>query len=123
MERKYKFVQPSSKSLYDKNLTEEEMRRINYFYQVTEFAHPRNKLHQLRRYAINYNNEIVNTDEFYLTEDQYKRFLKEKKNNQFKQYSTFSLQDVKPPSMADINMMRSTILEKNFNYYGFAPCL
>jgi hypothetical protein len=112
---RYSFV-----SEFDKDQTDPDQ-DITFYYQITCNEHPKIKKYQMRRFTINGNNEFINVEYFNLPKDQYERFLKFHKPKEYKCYSVLNIQDVNPPSLADIYILKSEMLAGDNNYYGSAP--
>jgi len=108
----YKFVDNFDPS-------EEEI--TSNFLQIAEFMHPKTKHHHVRKFTINQSNEVINMKDYYLNKSKYERLLKKKKPNEYKLYSVYSLNDVNHPNASHILAMKSSILQTNHDYYGFAP--
>ena len=109
----YKFVDD-----FDKPQNNEE---TESFLQMTSFMHPKTKLYHVRKFNITQTNDLINMKDYYLSKRKYDKLLKKRKPNTYKIYAVYSLNDVNYPNMSDILDMRSTILQSNHDYYGFAP--
>ena len=126
MNHKSTYQQKKSKSYqfvdkYDDPRNQSEPEILNYYYQVATFAEPRSKRHNMRRYAVNSNNEFVNASEYWLTEEQYQRFIASKKSYEYRGYPVYSLREISQPYLTDIMTMKSSILRNDYDYTGFAP--
>lgn len=91
------------------------------YYQVSMFAHPRTGKHHLRRFHVNSKCEFVSVKDFLLTEDQYNKLRKVKKNHECKAYPTYDLRNVDPPNSADIFVAQSDMVGGGAPQYGYAP--
>ena len=80
------------------------------FYQLATFSHPIHNGYHVRRFVIDGNNNYVSVKERYFTEEEYNKFIQNTKPNIFRRYSTFDLNEVNNPNMADISLVRSDIL-------------
>lgn len=83
---------------------------IRFYYQLCGFAHPNTKRYHLRKYVMNENNEFLTVVDEYLTRRQCKKFMNDKKDREYKIYSVYSLNNVAPPSLADLNTSFSELL-------------
>ena len=90
-------------------------------YQIAAFADPKTNLYHARRFTINYNNEFVSVKNHYINKRMYRKLLKVKKNNEYKLFSVYDLENVGYPSLSDILLLKSDILSTNYDYYGYAP--
>ena len=114
---KYIFVKP------DREMTEDErtLDSLNYYYQMCSFPNPRtNKLH-MRKFVIDHDNNFINISNYQLSYDQYKKFMKTKRPNEYKQFSTYDLSEINYPTLHDILLLKSDILGTDHSYSGFAP--
>ena len=91
------------------------------FYQISVFPNPRTNKFHIRKFIINSNDEFLDIIDYHLTKHKYHKFLKFKKIHEYKLFSTFSLDNISYPSMADISLLKSDNLSNNYNYSGFAP--
>ena len=110
----YKFV-----SNFDDDTTNNEPNV--YFYQIASFADLKTKRYHCRRFTINYNNEFVNIKDRYISNRVLDKFLKIKKNNQYKLFPVYDLNYVDHPANTDILLLKSDLLATNYDYYGYAP--
>lgn len=91
------------------------------YYQVCIFKNPKTNKYHARRFIVNANNEFTDIDELRLTDRQYKRLLDLATPNQYKTYSTYTLDHIDYPCFSDILTAQSEILCENYNYTGNAP--
>lgn len=117
--KRYTFVQPQDPN----DLTGfREEDTIHFFYQLATYPNPkRSKKFHMRKFIINGKNEFQDVQEYYLTRNQYDRFIKSKKCHEFKAYSVYDLENVSYPTMADIQTAKSDIICNEYDYTGFAP--
>lgn len=113
---KYKFITRTEPNLISSN------DNLFFFYQICTFPNYKNRF-QMRKFIINDNNEFVSVKTFNLTKKQCKKFYAEKKTHQYKNYSTYSLDEINTPSLGDILTAKSQILSSNNSedYSSFAP--
>jgi hypothetical protein len=110
----YKFV-PS----FQENISDIDDKKV-FFYQITTFENPRHNRYNLREFCLNNNNEILDVKLYWLTKKQYKKFIAQKKSNEYKSYNVYDLTHVKYPTLYDIETSKSELLNYNDNYTGFA---
>ena len=111
---KYKFVN----SFDEPECTAEP--NIN-FYQLAIFADLNTKLYHIRRFTINQNNEFVAVRNHYINKRTFDKFLKKKKNHEYKMFSVYELDNVNYPTVSDILLLKSDILSTNYYHYDYAP--
>ncbi len=90
------------------------------YYQLCSFRNPWNNKHHIRRFVMNSKNEFISIDENYIESRQFKRFVKSHKLNEYKLFNTYDLNHVSYPSMGEITIIQSPILEVNSDYTGYA---
>lgn len=83
---------------------------IRFYYQLCGFANPYTKRYHLRKYVINENYEFITVTDEHLTRKQCKKFIRDKKEREYKIYSVYTLDNIAPPSFADINTSFSELL-------------
>jgi hypothetical protein len=111
---KYKFVEN-----FD---DEKDYSNIVSYYQICIFPDPHKKMHHVRRFYINDKNEFVQVKDYLLTSSKMKLFLKKKKKNEYTLYSTYNLSDIEYPTLSDVYMLKSDILNHlEYCNYGAAP--
>lgn len=110
----YKFV-----SNFDEQ--KQEVETTTRFLQIAAFPNPKTGLYQIRRFHVNQNNEFVNVKDYFISKSKYGKLLQKKKNNEYKLYSVYDLNQVKYPCKSDILLLKSDILGADYNYYGSAP--
>lgn len=91
------------------------------FYQISLHPHPKTKLHNIRKFKIDNDDNITSMSEHNITKLQYEQIIKQKKPHEYKQYSVYNLKNVTYPQRGDILLLKSNILSVNNNYSGFAP--
>ena len=91
------------------------------FYQISLYPNPSTKLHHIRKFKIDGNDNITSVSNHYLKKSQYEQLIKNKKPNTYKQYSVFDLKQTNYPNKGDILMLKSNILSSPSNYTGYAP--
>ncbi len=87
-------------------------------YQLCSFKHPHYKKYHMRRYTVGANGNFSSIDNFLLDEQQYDTFLRTKKPNEYKLYSTYDLHTIQPPSMSDIYLSQSSMITNDSKFYG-----
>lgn len=113
---KFKFIPNVNKQLSNDNC---DLGVINYF-QIASFANPNSNKYHLKRFVINGNNQFIRLKEYHLTKCQLEKLISVKKPNEYKMYSSYSLNDITYPNNGDISMARSQILEEDSTYSGYA---
>ena len=113
---KYKFVTPNTS-----NKEEAEPEQFTFFYQICTFPNPNNQKFHMKKFVINSKNEFINVSEYYLTNNQCKKFFNIKKKHEYKCYPVYSLNDVNTPSLGEILGSKSDILNNTYDYTGYAP--
>lgn len=91
------------------------------FYQVATFANPNTGLYHVRRFLVNGKNEFDDIKDHYLDKRRYRKFLQIRKKHHYKQYNVQDLDVAGLPTLSDILMAKSTMLDTNAAYSGFAP--
>jgi hypothetical protein len=102
---KYHFItrrEPSNEQLND-------IDQFTFFYQICTFPNPNTNKFHLRKFVINNRNEFVNTQEFYLSKRQCKRFYEMKNSHEYRNYPMYSLDDVPYPKASDITLSKSSL--------------
>lgn len=112
----YTFIKPSERDFVPENPN----KIVATFTQVCTFPTTEGK-YQVRQYKSNNNDEFVSIKDYELTKDQVVKFTNETKRNQYKCYSTNSLQYVSYPNLNDIQVAKSQIIGFENSYSGFAP--
>lgn len=113
--QRYQFIS------HDSYKNRKDDKSLTYFYQLATFPHPKNGKYHMRKFIINSKNNVHDVNDYLLDKDQYDRFLKSKKINEYKLYSVYSLNDVNYPTGGEILASKSDMLNNNFDYTGFAP--
>ena len=90
------------------------------FYQLCLFANEYTKKHKIRRCILNEHQEFVNIEERDFSERQFKKFIKERRQNEYKIYSTSDIELIDIPNPGDILQAQSTLLNNDYEYTGFA---
>lgn len=114
--RKYIFV-----SQEDKNGMEGPIERPLKYYQVCGFANPKTNKFEIRVVNIDEYDRIASFDTYAVTEETKKKLIKSLRDNEYRVYAVYSVQQVKLPEMNDIRVARSSMICENNNYSGFAP--
>lgn len=91
------------------------------FYQVAAFPNPTTDRYHVRRFVINGKNEFEDIKDHYLDKRRYRKFLQTRKKHHYKQYTVDDLDVAGVPTLSDILMAKSTMLDTDASYYGFAP--
>lgn len=117
---RYRFV---TKNSYDpdENAQSEDLNSFSFFYQICAFPHPKTDKYHMRKFVINSKNEFLHTREYFLTKSQCKKFFKIKKQHEYKCYPVYTLNNINYPSLGEILDSRSSILNNNYDYSGYAP--
>jgi hypothetical protein len=113
---RYSFVTPTNVVENKQNI-----RPIIYIYQICIYKNPYDHKFHLRRFAVSPNNEFIDLKYYKLDKKQCKKFVKSTPPNKYKSYSTYSLENIEYPTLSDIFLSQSDILESNYNYSGYAP--
>lgn len=120
--KKVKYVFTSNTNTNDIYAVPEEVKKKQYnYYQIASYRHPRNDMHHLRKFSINYNNEFTDVAEYMITKKQCKQFLSNHKPNEYKFYAVYDLDNIDYPNLGEVSMSKSSILENDYNYTGYAP--
>ena len=90
------------------------------YYQLCSFKNPWTQKYHIRRFIMNSKNEFTNIQELYINSKQYQRFVKTHKPNEYKMFGVYDLNQVAYPSLGDIAIIQSPILENDNGYGGFA---
>jgi hypothetical protein len=109
----------TSKSTQDE-LTYNPPERLFKYYQVCSFKNPWNGKFHIRRLIMNAKNEFVSVDENYIDSKKYERFVQSHRLNEYKLYNVYDLNHVSYPSLGEITIIQSPILEINSDYTGYA---
>ncbi len=112
----YKFVSPNSQSEYTYN----PQSNIFKYYQLCSFKNPYNNKYHIRRIVMNAKNEFVSIDEKYIDAKEYKRFVQSHRLNEYKLYNVYDLNYIAYPSLGEITIIQSPILQTDSDYSGFA---
>lgn len=95
--------------------------RYSFYYQVCYYINPESNLHDVKKYVINEDNDIISVSNFGLTKKQYKKFKMGMPLNKYKLYPTFDLNTTPKPSKSEFVMSKSSMINNNYDYSGFAP--
>lgn len=112
---KYTFVKPAEEE--NKN---NKIINLNYYYQICTFPNPKTKKLHMRQFVVDQDHNFVNVSNYQLSSNQYKKFISTKRPNEYKWFSTYDLENVNYPSLHDILMLESDILNTDSSYTGFA---
>lgn len=112
----YRFT---TKSIQDDLLYNPPIRQFKY-YQICSFKNPWTGKYHIRRLIMNSKNEFVNIEELYIDKRQYQRFVKTHRLNEYKLYNTYDLNHVSLPTMGEITIVQSPILENDNGMGGYA---
>lgn len=91
------------------------------FLQIASFPNPKTKTYHVRKFIIDSNNTFAGVKDYSLNKKQFNKLLMRKNNNEYKMYSVYDLNIVNHPSLSDILLLKSSTLNNNYNYYGYAP--
>ena len=109
----------TSKSTQD-DLVYNPPQKIFKYYQLCSFKNPWNSKFHIRRFIMNERNEFVSIDENYIDAKKYERFVRSHKLNEYKLYNVYDLNHVAYPSMGEITIIQSPILDTVSDYSGFS---
>lgn len=108
MENEYEFVSyVNHKDDYE--IEKETLQPIKY-YQITMFKNPQTKSRMIRIFDIDEDNNIKNINIKSLNSETYHQILKRMQPQKYKVYPTYNFDEVKPPSLYDISLSRSSLL-------------
>jgi hypothetical protein len=94
---------------------------ITKFYQVCLFKNPWSNKYHVRKLVFDEYGYCLDVVEHKLSQHQYDKFKKKYKGNQYKSYSAYSLDDIKPPSGGEMLTAESSLLgdgQNSFNGYS-----
>ena len=94
----------------DYQISKEQNKPIKY-YQITMYKNPQTKYRLIRIFDIDENNNFKNIKTLNLTSEMYHKFLKRVQPNKDKLLPTYNFDEVKPPSLYDISLSRSSLLQ------------
>jgi len=113
------------KYIFDTNKTNttvhQKPQKYTFFYQICTFPDMNTNKYHLRKFIINDDDKFTSIKNYRLSKLQHDKFFKTKKKHEYKIYHTYDLEDVNYPTLADISMSRSNILNNQHGYSGFAP--
>jgi len=115
---KYNFIKPED--------YEVKQKKYFVFYQLTLFKHPKTNKHHIRKFVLDDDYNFVDVKEYYITKEQYDKFIKTHPYNKYKQYQVYTLDNIEYPNMSDILTCQSDILHNKSNdqfYTNFAPIM
>ena len=95
--------------------------KITRYYQVCVFKNTRIDKYEVRRFVVNARQEYIDITELQLSDRQCKKLFRSVPSNEYKCFSTNSLDNVEYPSTSDILVAQSVILGTNYDYSGHAP--
>lgn len=113
--RKYKFVTPKSTTLYN-DFALEQIK----MYQICGFKNPKTGKFEVREIIINGNNEIETYNTYKVNEKTQRKLLRALRDNKYRLYSTYTLAYIEMPTLNDISLARSDMLNNDSDYTGFA---
>lgn len=90
------------------------------FYQICLFVDPHTQKHHIRRSIINEYGKFISIEEKLFSKNQFKKFLKNHRPNEFKTYSTYDMSLIDYPNPGDIMQVQSPLLNNNYEYTGYA---
>ena len=112
----FTFIPNAQKQFSNNDIKQDDI----IFYQLATFVNPTNNKYHLRRFLINSNNKILNLKEYYVDKNFIDKLTRTKKNNAYKMYSLYDLSETNYPSISDISLARSPILQQDNLYSGYA---
>jgi hypothetical protein len=112
----YKFVSPNSQSEYTYN----PQSNVFKYYQLCSFKNPYNNKYHIRRFVMNSKNEFVSVNEKYIDAKEYKRFVQSHRLNEYKLHNAYDLNYIAYPSLGEITIIQSPILQTDSDYSGFS---
>jgi hypothetical protein len=117
MSKRYNFIQATNEQ---NNLQYKPEKSINKFYQVCLFPNPHTNKYQIRRFKFNEFGECFDVSDFHLSKNNFNKFKKTYKQNEYKCYATFTLNNVNPPLIGVMLSAESELLKnKQTSYDGF----
>jgi len=90
------------------------------YYQLCSFKNPYNGKFHIRRFVVNSKNEFISIEEKYIDSKKYKRFIQSHRLNEYKLHNVYDLNQIAYPSLGEITIIQSPILENNGDFGGFA---
>lgn len=111
----YKFVTNN-----DDNTDNKPEIKMESYYQICMFPNKDNKF-MVRKFTINGKNDFDKVKIYEVSRKLVDKLIKSKKKHQYKLYSTSDIKLVEYPKLADINLLKSDILNNHYNYSGYAP--
>jgi hypothetical protein len=112
----FKFVSKSIQDDYTYNPTPRNYK----YYQICSFVNPWTNKYHIKRFIINEKNQFVNIQDYRLEKKQYMRFVQACRPNEYKMFNIYDLNETAYPSLGDLTIVQSPILEVNSDYTGYA---
>ena len=113
--KKYIFTTPGSASFYTNTILDEIK-----IYQICAFPNPKNGKFEVREILIDGDNNIKTYRVLNLDEHAHKKLLRALRDNKYRLYSVFSLNNIELPDRNDIALARSDMLNMDNDYIGYA---
>lgn len=114
--RKYVFVSSSNEPQYNPRPV-----KNTKFYQICAFPNPNTGKFEVRENIVNGDNIVISYRTVSMSEKYQKKLLRELRDNKYKLYSTRTLDSIDLPSVNDMFVARSNMLNDDSAYSGFAP--
>lgn len=116
--KKYFFLTPKSTSLYDDDKIQqcEEIK----FYQIAIFPNPKVSKYEIREVIIDNLGNILRYKLYYVGENTHRKFIKSLRDNKYRLYPVYTLNDIDFPSCGDIILAKSGMINNDSGYSGFA---
>ncbi len=117
---KYVFGPQAKKDNYRNDMKKKPVR---YYYQICIHRNIYDNMYHVRRYTINHDNNFINSDtrNFRLKDQEYKKFYLDKKPQEYKCYSTYTLDNIPPPSAAEVLISGSELFQTERYVDGWGP--
>lgn len=112
----YTFITRQNQDSFDKP----QSTPTKSYYQIAQFPHQTTKLYHIKKFKIDDGHNIVKVTEHNVKKQHWEQLQKQKKTNEYKLYSVYTLKNVPNPNGSDIQMLMSNMLSNNTNYTGFA---
>lgn len=113
--KRYVFTTPGSDTIYN----EIPLEPIK-FYQICGFPNPKTRKFEIREVLIDGDNNIKTYRKINVDETVHKKLLNALRDNKYRLYSTFNLDNIDLPSCNDITLARSDMINMDNDYTGYA---
>ena len=117
MSKRYNFIQATNEQ---NELHYKPNKNINKFHQVCLFANPHTNKYQIRRFLFNEYGECIEVTDHHLSKNNFDKFKRKYKSNEYKCYATYTLNNIKPPLIGEMLSAESELLRnQQTSYDGF----